>query len=142
MARRIAAFTVSVSTCVEFEPSSFQQLAGLAAFYNTESFYYLFITRAAHASKCLGLMRCERGVVSYPVEKEYPVEGWKRVYLGFDLDAERLSFRYSPDGTSWTRIGWEMDSSILSDEHAVPCGFTGSFVALCCQDLTGQRTPR
>jgi xylan 1,4-beta-xylosidase len=53
------------------------------------------------------------------------------------MDHERLSFRYSPDGIRWTRIGWEMDSSILSDEHANPCGFTGAFVVLCCQDLTG-----
>jgi xylan 1,4-beta-xylosidase len=53
------------------------------------------------------------------------------------MDHERLGFRYSPDGDIWSRIGWEMDSSILSDEHATPCGFTGAFVALCCQDLTG-----
>ena len=82
-------------------------------------------------------MRCERGALSFPVEKEVPVEGWENVFLGFDLDYERLSFRYSRDGTDWTRIGWEMDASILSDEHAVPCGFTGAFVALCCQDLSG-----
>jgi xylan 1,4-beta-xylosidase len=137
VARRIDAFKVSASTCVEFEPSSFQQLAGLAAFYSTESFYYLYISRADHASKCLGLMKCERGVVTYPVEKEFPVEGWKRVFLGLDMDHERLGFRFSPDGKTWSRIGWEMDSSILSDEHASPCGFTGAFVALCCQDLSG-----
>jgi xylan 1,4-beta-xylosidase len=138
VARRIAAFKVAAATCVEFEPSSFQQLAGLAAFYSTESFYYLYISRAAHASKCLGIMRCERGGLSFPVEKEYPVEGWNRVFLGFDLDRERLSFRYSQDGKTWNPIGWEMDSSILSDEHAIPCGFTGAFVALCCQDLSGR----
>ena len=80
MARRIGAFTVSASTCVEFEPPIFQQLAGLAAFYSTDSFYYLYISRAAHASKCLGLMRCERGVVSFPLEKELPVDGWNRVF--------------------------------------------------------------
>ena len=137
VARRIAAFTVSASTCVEFEPSSFQQLAGIAAFYSTDSFIYLSVSRAAHASKCLQLMRCERGALSFLLEKEIPVEGWKRVFLGFDMDHERLSFRYSRDGNAWTRIGWEIDSSILSDEHAIPCGFTGAFVALCCQDLTG-----
>ena len=137
VARRIASFRVAASTCVQFEPRSFQQLAGIAAFYSTDSFYYLYVSRAAHASKCLGLMRCERGVLSYPVEKEVPVDGWNDVHLGFDLDYERLSFRYSRDGSTWVRIGWEMDSSILSDEHAMPCGFTGAFVALCCQDLTG-----
>jgi xylan 1,4-beta-xylosidase len=137
VARRIDEFKVTAETCVEFEPRSFQQLAGLAAFYSTDSFTYLYVSRSDHASRCLGLMRCERGVLSYPVEKEVPVEGWKRIFLGFDMDHERLGFRYSRDGNTWSRIGWEMDSSILSDEHAMPCGFTGSFVALCCQDLSG-----
>jgi xylan 1,4-beta-xylosidase len=137
VARRIADFRIRAATCVEFEPQSFQQVAGLAAFYSTDSFLYLYLTKAEHASKCLGVMKCERGAISFLVEKEIPVEGWKRVFLGFDLDHERLRFRYSSDGSLWTPIGWEMDSSILSDEHAVPCGFTGAFVALCCQDLSG-----
>ena len=135
--RRIASFRVRAATCVEFQPRSFQNLAGLAAFYSTESFYYLYITRSAHASKCLGLMQCERGLLSFAVEKEVPVENWNRVHLSFALDHERLQFSFSPDGAAWTKIGWEMDASILSDEHANPCGFTGAFVALCCQDLTG-----
>ena len=54
VARRIAAFRVSAVTCVRFEPQSFQQLAGIAAFYSTDSFYYLYVSRAAHAAKCLG----------------------------------------------------------------------------------------
>jgi xylan 1,4-beta-xylosidase len=137
VARRIGAFRAAAATSIQFAPRSFQQLAGIAAFYSTDSFYYLYVSSAAHARKCLGLMRCERGVLSWPVEKEVPVEGWNEVFLGLDLDYERLSFRYSRDGMSWARIGWEMDASILSDEHALPCGFTGAFVALCCQDLTG-----
>jgi xylan 1,4-beta-xylosidase len=141
VARRIADFRVRAATCLEFEPESFQQIAGLAAFYNTDSFLYLYVTRAAHASKCLGIMKCERGVLSFPVEKEIPLEGWKRVFLGFELDYDRLRFLYSRDGAAWARVGWEMDASILSDEHAVPCGFTGAFVALCCQDLSGEGRP-
>ena len=82
-------------------------------------------------------MKCERGSVSFPVEKEYPIEKWGRVFLRFELDHERLQFSYSADGAAWTKIGWEMDASILSDEHANPCGFTGTFAALCCQDLSG-----
>jgi xylan 1,4-beta-xylosidase len=141
VARRIADFRIRAATCVEFEPQSFQQVAGLAAFYSTDSFLYLYLTKAEHASKCLGVMKCERGTVSFPVEKEIPVEGWKKVHLGLELDHERLRFQYSPDGTTWAQIGWEMDASILSDEHAVPCGFTGAFVALCCQDLSGTSRP-
>jgi xylan 1,4-beta-xylosidase len=137
VARRISSFEVTATTCLEFEPDSFQQMAGMAAFYNTDSFYYLFATRAEHASKCLGIMRCERGALCYPVEKEIPVEGWPRVFLRISIRGGRIWFQYSPDGSRWTRLGWEMDASILSDEHAKPCGFTGTFIALCCQDLSG-----
>src|SRR5690606_6806442 len=69
IARRQQSFHIEASTCVAFEPESFQQMAGLVAFYSTDNFYYLFLSRAPHASKCLGLMRCEQGNVSYPVEK-------------------------------------------------------------------------
>ncbi len=139
VARRQQHFHVEASTCVAFEPESFQQMAGLAAFYSTDSFYYLFLSRAPHASKCLGLMRCERGNVTYPVEKEYPVDGWEHVYLRLVIRDDRIAFSYSRDGQAWAAVGWEQDASILSDEHAVPCGFTGNFVGMACQDLTGGR---
>lgn len=138
VARRQTSFHVEASTCLEFEPESFLQMAGLVAFYNSDSFYYLYLTRAPHSAKCLGLMRCERGNVSYTIEKEYPVE-WPRVYLKLVIKNDRVSFYYSKDGASWTAAGWEQDASILSDEHTVPCGFTGNFVGMACQDLAGTR---
>ena len=139
VARRQDHFHVVASTCVEFEPETFQQMAGLVAFYNTDSFYYLFLTQAPHSRKCLGLMRCERGDVTYPIEKEYPLDGHDRVYLRLEIDHDRIRFSYSTDGENWTAAGWEQDASILSDEHVVPCGFTGNFVGMACQDLTGRR---
>lgn len=139
VARRQQAFRIEASTCVEFSPENFQQMAGLVAFYNTDAFYYLFLTRAAHSRRCLGLMRCERGQVSYPVEKEYPFDDCARVYLRLVIDHARIRFYCSRDGDRWQAVGWEQDASILSDEHALPCGFTGNFVGMACQDLSGQR---
>jgi xylan 1,4-beta-xylosidase len=139
VARRQQSFRIEASTCVEFSPDNMQQMAGLVAFYSTDSFYYLFLTWAPHSSRCLGLMRCERGAVSYPVEKEYPLDGSERVYLKLAIDHDRIRFYYSLDGQRWTAVAWEEDASILSDEHAGPCGFTGNFVGMACQDLSGQR---
>lgn len=139
VARPQKSFHVEASTCVEFEPEHFQQMAGLVAFYNTDSFYYLFLSHRPHSAKCLGLMRCERGNVTYPIEKEYPVDGWEKVFLKLVIRYDRISFYYSPDGETWTAAGWEQDASILSDEHAVPCGFTGNYVGMACQDLAGTR---
>lgn len=139
VARRQKSFHIEASTCVEFEPETFQQMAGLVAFYNTDNFYYLFLTRAAHSEKCLGLMRCEQGNVSFPIEKEYPLDGCDKVYLKLTIHDGRIAFFYSRDGETWAAAGWEHDASILSDEHAVPCGFTGNFVGMACQDISGQR---
>lgn len=139
LARRQQHFCIEASTCIEFDPDNFQQMAGLVAFYSTDNFYYLFLTRAAHASRCLGLMRCEKGSISYPIEKEYPLDGHDRVYLKLVIKYDQITFYYSLDGDSWAAAGSAQDASILSDEHAIPCGFTGNFVGMACQDLTGTR---
>jgi len=139
VARRQQAFRIEATTCVEFSPEDFQQMAGLVAFYSTDSFYYLFLSRTAHSARCLGLMRCERGQVTWPVEKEYPLDDCERVYLRLAIDHDRIRFAYSRDGELWSAVGWEHDASILADEHAVPCGFTGNFVGIACQDISGRR---
>lgn len=137
VARRQQSFKVEASTCVEFNPENFQQMAGLVAFYNSDSFYYLFLTHAKHSKRCLGLMKCEKGVISYPIEKEYPLDDWPQVCLKLTIDYDRIRFAYSKDAQHWTNISWEQDASILSDEHALPCGFTGNFVGMACQDVSG-----
>jgi xylan 1,4-beta-xylosidase len=114
-------------------------MAGLVAFYSTNSFYYFFITHAPHSKRCLGLMKCEKGNVSYIIEKEYPVDTWGKVCLRLSIDHERLRFYYSPDAKQWTPVAYEQDASILTDEHALPMGFTGNFVGMACQDLSGAR---
>ena len=139
IARRQEAFNIEASTCMQYEPKNFQQMAGLVAFYNTDSFYYLYVTHGDHAGKCLGVMRCEKSNISYLIEKEYILDGWENISLRLTIIDERIRFYYSPDAENWIAVGWEYDASILSDEHAVPCGFTGNFVGMACQDLSGVR---
>ena len=38
-------------------------------------------------------------------------------------------------------LGFNLDASILSDDHGDRWGFTGTFVGLACQDLMGQQSP-
>jgi xylan 1,4-beta-xylosidase len=137
VARRQQSFKIEAATCVEFSPENFQQMAGLVAFYNTDNFYYLFITHAKHSQRCLGLMKCEKGVITYPIEKEYPLDDWPKVCLKLVINYDRIQFAYSKDAEHWKFIGMEQDASILSDEHAIPCGFTGNFVGIACQDVSG-----
>ncbi len=139
VARRQQAFNIEVTTCLEFDPENFQQLAGLVAFYNTDAFYYLYVTRGEHADRCLGLMSSEKGRVNFLIEKEYPLDNFQALYLRMKINRERISFYYSDNAKEWYAAGWEQDASVLSDEYALPCGFTGNFVGMACQDLSGQR---
>lgn len=139
VARRQQAFNIEASICMEFEPEHFQQMAGLVAFYNTDAFYYLYVTRGEHAKRCLGLMACEKGNVSFTIEKEYPLDNFEEIYLKLVIEEASIRFYYSDNGRDWYAAGWQQDASILSDEHALPCGFTGNFVGVACQDLSGMR---
>lgn len=62
----------------------------------------------------------------------------KPIYLKAEVDYEKLQFYYSLNGEQWMTIGTVLDMSILSDEYP-DWGFTGAFVGLCCQDLSGSR---
>jgi len=139
IARRVQSFHVRATTAVEFDPQTFHQMAGLTAYYSSQSFYYLYLTRTDASTKALGLMRCERDAVTFPLLKEIPVDHLARVFLRVEIETTRLVFSFSPNGTEWYVVGVEEDASILSDEHAVPFGFTGAMVGLACQDLGGTR---
>ena len=78
-------------------------------------------------------------VFDEPISNKISIEGWERVYLRVEVDYHILQFSYSKDGKDWIKIGSSFDASILSDEYTVPNRFTGAFVGICCQDLSGQR---
>lgn len=138
VARRQQSFKYSASTCVEFEPENFQQMAGLVCYYDTGTFYYLRISRDEKIGKCLNVITFDRGRGDESLSQEVSVEGCKRIYLKAEVDREKLQFFYSKDGNDWKSIGPVLDASKLSDDYASEFSFTGAFVGLCCQDLSGQ----
>jgi xylan 1,4-beta-xylosidase len=140
VARRQQAFCYTATTCIEFEPESFKQMAGLVCYYNTENYHYLRISHDEELGKCLGIITCENYKVSFPLEKDICIEGWNRCFLQARVDLDRLQFYYSKDNEKWQTVGSILDASTLSDEHCKQWwGFTGAFVGICCQDLSGQR---
>ncbi len=139
VARRQQAFCYTATTCVEFFPDSFKQMAGLTCYYNSRIYHYLYITRE-ETGKCLGVLTCDNDVTSFPLDEYISLEGWDRCFLRATIDYDVLRFYYSGDGKQWKKAGPDLDASILSDEHRdLGWGFTGAFVGICCQDLSGQR---
>lgn len=147
VARRQQSFLVEAETVVEFAPDCYQQMAGLIYYYNTKNYYYLQISHDEQLGKCLGIMLSDRGVYDEPLEAPVSIEGWERCYMKAVIRYESLRFYYSRDGEEWLAIGGEMDATKLSDENAelvkdgiaLDQGFTGAFIGICAQDLSGRQ---
>jgi xylan 1,4-beta-xylosidase len=144
VARRLQAHCVSVATRLEFEPAHFQQTAGLICYYNGRKFHYLQISRDEERGKHL---RCVSALPDGPqadaftdmiaIPEALPID------LRAEIDEERLRFGYRVGTTDWIWLPQIFDASILSDEAGaleLP-NFTGAFVGMACQDLSGAALP-
>ena len=145
IARRIQAHHTQAATCVEFEPVTFQQLAGLICYYNTYHYHYLHIYGSDDGTKkYLGIYSCDKYNTTEPAGEGIDVTGIKKIYLKVDFNGADLQFYYAIEENRWQPIGPVLDGTILSDDYVEnshqryrPC-FTGAFVGLCCQDLSGR----
>jgi xylan 1,4-beta-xylosidase len=139
LGRRFQSFHCRFQTCVEFDPRSFQQMAGLICFYDDHDYYYAHVSFDEEVGRCLGVLECKLDKLADPIGHPVPI-GPGPVHLRAEYHETRLSFSYSLDGETWTPLVEDLDATVLSDEHTVfGLGFTGAFGALCAHDLTGSR---
>ncbi|AJG98239.1 beta-xylosidase [Clostridium beijerinckii] len=136
VARRQQSFKYTATTCIEFNPDNFQQMAGLVCIYDRQNFYYLRVSHDEELGKCIGIVASQNMAFNQPV-KDISIEGFDRVYLKVKIDYDKLQFYYSNDEENWISIGPIMDASTLSDEFCNEGTFTGAFVGICCQDMSG-----
>ncbi len=139
VARRLQHFYAEAQTALEFEPEDFQQMAGLVCYYDSGNWVYLRLSRDEQLGKTLAILTCENGHYDEPLGREIPIPDWPRVHLRVRYQREFFSFAYSPDGQRWQEIPQRFESYKLSDEHCRGLGFTGTFIGLCAQDLSGRR---
>ena len=136
VARRQQAFCYTAETKIDYTPENYHQTAGLICIYDTECFFYLYLTRAEDGKKRLGILKSDLGRISYPVGAGVEVpEGI--CFLRTAVHYDQLQFYFGTDGEHWEKIGPFFDHSILSDDYYIENGeyrFTGAFVGLCCQD--------
>ena len=144
VARRQQSHCFSATTVVEFEPEHFQQMAGLICYYNGAKFHYCYISRDEMLGKHLRVMsalpdQVQSDAFSSPVA----IPSGKPIHLRVEVDYERLYFGYRIEDEEWRWLPQQFDASILSDEASAPGApnFTGAFVGMCCQDLSGTGRP-
>lgn len=144
VARRLDAFTAEATSSFEFDPKTFQQMAGLTVFYDTYNFFYLYMSRDEESDQnCLRIV-VRDGLKFYNPILEYRVliGNSKKVWLRVNINRLELEFSYSLDGENFTPIGGKLDSSNLCDEaygligHE---GHTGPFIGMAVEDLTGEK---
>ncbi|WP_421736467.1 glycoside hydrolase family 43 protein [Caulobacter sp.] len=144
VARRQQAHCYSAGTVMDFAPEHFQQSAGLVCYYGASKFHYLFVSRDDEHGRHVQVMSAlpdspQADAFTTPIP--LPDEGL--VHLRVEVDFERLRFAFSLDGEDWTWLPEGFDASILSDEATAPGApnFTGAFVGMACQDLSGAARP-
>ncbi|MEZ0498209.1 glycoside hydrolase family 43 protein [Sphingomonas sp. IW22] len=144
VARRQVDFSYVATTSVDFAPRDFQASAGLVCYYNSTKFHYLHIS-AAQGVRQLQLMTASpedgAGGTTLSVLDALP-DG--PIEMRVDVAGEALRFYWRPAGVEeWQAAGPALDATILSDEATLPGlpNFTGTFVGMACQDMSGRATP-
>lgn len=146
LARRLQHFDAWITTHLLFEPTHFQQMAGLITYYNTGHYYYLHLRGGDHPEeRFIDLITCVDFLIKEPI-KPIPVGTLSSLDLGVRIQHGQIQFFFRLPDKDWTTIGPELPLGTLSDDF-VQSGeryrpaFTGTFIGLCCQDLTGQKLP-
>ncbi|WP_323815135.1 glycoside hydrolase family 43 protein [Cellvibrio sp. NN19] len=153
IARRVQAFDIEASCKIDFSPTNFQQLAGLVCYYNTGHYLYLYISYNELTFKReLHLVNCDNFVTTEPLRAPIILPDQGEILLKVEWHQSEVQFYYAEtDPTSnwapegWKKIGPVLDGSILSDDHVREMSeryrpaFTGAFVGICCQDLSGMK---
>ncbi|MYS11187.1 glycoside hydrolase 43 family protein, partial [Streptomyces sp. SID6041] len=150
VARRQQATRFDFSVGLTAHPDSPLTMAGLVHYYNTTLWHHLHLSWDAELGRVLRLGTCVHGRYTEPVPPLPAGDGPLELRLSVDGPAGRFSWR--PAGTDlWLPVGDALDVTLLSDEgatrgdpdtgHYTAWGFTGAFVGMCAQDLTGGRAP-
>lgn len=145
LARRQQAFEFTYSLQVDFAPISFQQMAGLTCYYNSQKFIYFHITYDETLGRVLDLSICAgEWVMRYPLHSPISLPEKGAVELRVSVSYDIATFEYCINGESWKKIDLRVDYSILCDEMGdggADANFTGTFVGFCCQDMSGSKHP-
>ena len=142
LARRQTDYMFTAQTCVDFNPRSFHQMAGLVCFYDTTNFIYLNISCNDNGERTVNLMVNDLNNFSMLTGDGIKIAREGYVYLKVCVKGDAAWFYYSLDEKTWFPVGDYVEYSKLSDEYfkeRMIERFTGAFIGMCCQDFTGEK---
>lgn len=139
LARRAKHFRYTAQTCVNFKPSNYKQMAGLALYYDTNCYHYIYIT-AENAQRCISTMTVVDERLTQPI-RNILIDDNSPITLRAEVNYQELTFYYSCDGEKFIKLPYSFDYSVLSDDARKGEHYTGSFCGIRCQDLSGTHLP-
>ncbi|MCT7373831.1 glycoside hydrolase family 43 protein [Chelativorans salis] len=146
VARRQEHWRYRAETQLDFRPTTYQQAAGLTAYYNRHKFHFLGLTWDEKAGRSLTILSCPGewpdGRLKFPLEEPIPLPTEGPVSLAAEVKEAELRFFYKTDG-DWQAVGPVLDASVISDEggRGEHASFTGAFVGMMCFDTSGSALP-
>ena len=142
--QRVGNNAVVAETRLCYRPSQVQQWAGLACYYDTRHWYFLYRGFSSVDGPIIGV--CGKGVGGCQRMEDLgqvAIENVNVVDLRIVCEQRFLKFYFRIRGHGkWRPVGSTEDALILSDEYVenidpVPnFGFTGAFVGLAAWDMT------
>ncbi|MEK3786674.1 glycoside hydrolase family 43 protein [Paenibacillus sp. FSL K6-1230] len=141
VARRWQHFYFTAETKLRFEPTTFQQAAGLVNYYNTENWTACQVTWDEEKGRILDISVNDNLSFSQPLQNQKIIlpPTSEYVYMRVEVNLDIYRYSYSLDGSTWEAIPIDFPSYKLSDDYIRGGGFfTGAFVGMQCQDTSGQ----
>lgn len=139
--RRVVSFSWRTTTTVDFQPGSFQQMAGLLVRYHEKNQAYACVTDV-DGKRVLSLLSYDSGTLTLPLDGKEPVLPPGPISLGVEMRDEMVYFSWQDSLSGlWNVLEPCFPAARFSDEGSHPMGFTGMFVGIACHDVSGMGTP-
>ncbi|EJL58193.1 beta-xylosidase [Rhizobium sp. CF122] len=145
VARRQEHHSFRAETVVEFDPVTYQQVAGLTHYYNRHKFHAIGVTLHEKLGRCVTIFSCDgdypHSRISFPAGSGVAIPAEGRVQLSMEIGDNDLQFFWQTEGKgAWQPIGPVLDAGVVSDEggRGEHGSFTGAFAGVFAFDTSGR----
>lgn len=131
------AFECSAELVMDFDPKNYRQYAGIIYRYSDENQYLFKVSWNDELNqRAAGVYAFDQyNFTMTPIVEEIPLGIDKTIVLKLDINRQTAVFSAGLKDEKMKKIKEIFDTTILSDEHATPLGFTGAFIGMAAYDL-------
>ncbi|MBT1160782.1 glycoside hydrolase family 43 protein [Bifidobacterium sp. SO1] len=149
-ARRWEAYDFDAETVLDFDPTNYQQMAGLILYYDTQNWIYAYVSFDTEGTdrRIIQMLRCDHENLEYGSEAIALENGPVRIRV--EVRHDKAHFRFAQgsdmyaDNAVWHAIGGAQPADHISDDYVERtikgCAFTGGMVGLCAQDMDAKQS--